>query len=81
MATVEQETGISPNEPLLITAGELARLLHISLRSLWRLRAGRLVPEPVRLGNAVRWPLDEIKNWIAAGCPPPQARENGRLRR
>jgi predicted DNA-binding transcriptional regulator AlpA len=68
-------------EPLLVTALELARLLHVSLRTLWRLSSASLIPEPVRLGGTVRWRLDEIKNWIAAGCPPPPVRENGHSRR
>jgi predicted DNA-binding transcriptional regulator AlpA len=71
-----------PPEPLLITAHDLARLLHISVRSLWRLRSAQLIPEPVRLGGTtVRWRYDEVREWIAAGCPEPKARENGRLRR
>ncbi|GAB4150540.1 MAG: hypothetical protein Tsb009_25410 [Planctomycetaceae bacterium] len=57
------------DEPLLISADHLAGLLGISTRSIWRrLSAGELV-EPVRIGGSVRWRLDEVKAWIAAGCP------------
>lgn len=57
------------NEPLLISADHLARLLGISTRSIWRrLSVGELV-EPVRIGGSVRWRVDEVKEWIAAGCP------------
>ena len=69
------------SEPLLITAAELAGLLNLSKRTLWRLRSAGALPKPVKLGNSVRWVRDEIKIWIEAGCPSPQARENGRLRR
>jgi prophage regulatory protein len=55
--------------PALITAAECARMLRVSVRTLWRLRSARQVPEPVRLGGAVRWRLDEVQNWIAGGCP------------
>lgn len=68
-------------EPLLLTALELAHLLHVSLRTVWRLNSAQLVPEPVRLGNAVRWRRDEILCWISEGCPTTQARENDRVRR
>jgi len=68
-------------EPLLITAAELAALLSLSKRTLWRLRSAGDLPKPVKLGNSVRWVRDEINIWIDAGCPTAQARENGRLRR
>lgn len=64
------------SEPLLITAAELARLLKISTRTLWRLQSAGRLPEPVRFGGAVRWRLEEVRNWIAEGCPDEQAREN-----
>jgi predicted DNA-binding transcriptional regulator AlpA len=70
MSIVEREPA-APTEPLLITAGELAELLHVSLRTLWRLNSARLVPEPVRLGKSVRWRREEIICWISEGCPQP----------
>jgi predicted DNA-binding transcriptional regulator AlpA len=58
-------------KPALISAGELADLLQISTRTLWRLRsAGKLV-EPIKLGGSPRWRLEEVQQWIAAGCPVP----------
>jgi excisionase family DNA binding protein len=54
--------------PLLITAAEFASLLHVSTRTLWRLRSAGRLPDAVRLGGAVRWRLDDVKNWIAGGC-------------
>jgi predicted DNA-binding transcriptional regulator AlpA len=64
------------SEPCLIAAADLARLLDISTRALWRLRSAGHLPQPVRLGGAVRWRLEEIRKWIADGCPSGQAREN-----
>lgn len=58
------------SDPLLIPAAEVARLLQVSTRTLWRqLSAGR-VPRPVRFGGTVRWRIDEVRKWIAEGCPP-----------
>jgi predicted DNA-binding transcriptional regulator AlpA len=54
--------------PLLITAADLARLLQVSTRTLWRLLSKGELPEPVRFAGTVRWRLQEIKNWIADGC-------------
>jgi prophage regulatory protein len=58
-------------EPLLVTASQIAMLMQISTRTLWRLLSGGKIPEPLRIGGAVRWRLDDVKNWIAAGCPSP----------
>jgi excisionase family DNA binding protein len=65
-----------PSEPLLITAAELARMLQVSTRTLWRLRSAGQLPQPVQFGGSVRWRLEEVQKWIAEGCPFSQAREN-----
>jgi predicted DNA-binding transcriptional regulator AlpA len=54
---------------MLVTANQVCAMLQISLRTLWRMRSGRLLPTPVRLGSSVRWRRDEIQKWIEAGCP------------
>ena len=59
--------------PALISASELAELLQVSTRTLWRLRsAGKLI-KPIKLGGSTRWRLDEVQTWIAQGCPAPDA--------
>lgn len=63
-------------EPLLISAAEVARLLQVSTRTLWRQLSAGQIPSPVRFGGTVRWRLEEIRKWIAEGCPLPRAREN-----
>jgi predicted DNA-binding transcriptional regulator AlpA len=59
----------SPPEPLFVTAAELAQLMRISTRTLWRLLSAHKIPEPIRLGGAVRWRIDVIQDWIDQGCP------------
>ena len=67
----ESPTTGDSDETLLVPAETVAKMLSISVRSLWRLlSAGRLVP-PVRLGRSVRWRVTEVRRWIDAGCPPP----------
>lgn len=68
-----------PAEPLLATASQVAKLLQISTRTLWRLLSGGKVPEPLRIGGAVRWRLDEMKHWIAVGCPEPSESSKRKL--
>lgn len=53
----------------LLCAQDLAERLGVSRATLHRWNAGGRVPQPVRIGRTVRWPLDEIKSWILAGCP------------
>jgi len=68
MVLCELEAG-DAGEPCLIAAADLARLLNVSTRTLWRLRSAGQLPQPVRLGGVVRWRLEEIRQWIGAGCP------------
>lgn len=53
----------------LLTAGDLARRLRVSIRQIRKLHAEALLPAPIRLGRSVRWRSGEIANWIATGCP------------
>jgi excisionase family DNA binding protein len=55
--------------PLLISAEELAKLMHVSERTLWRLLSAGKVPRPVRIGRNTRWKLAEVTAWIDRGCP------------
>lgn len=61
---VEQQS-----QTLMATVGDVARMLHISIRQVWRLHSIGRLPNPVRLGNCVRWRIDEIRAFVEAGCP------------
>lgn len=66
------ETAIAP-ERLAITASDAARLLGISRGQFWKLHSAGKVPPPIYLGRkAPRWRLDELRAWLAAGCPDRQ---------
>lgn len=55
--------------PLLLRAAEAARLCNVSSRT-WRAwDATGQIPQPVRIGRAVFWRPDELRAWVAAGCP------------
>lgn len=60
----------------LADARQVAALLGISPRHVFRLADAGKMPRPLRLGNAVRWDLDVIDEWISSGCP--SCREGGR---
>ena len=60
-------------ELALISAAELAELLNVSTRTLWRLlSAGKLI-KPIKIGGSTRWRLEEVQAWIADGCRAPDS--------
>ena len=72
----DQSRETSALEPLLVDFAGLAKLLCRSVASLYRDRAaGRLGVEPVRLCGSVRFSVEEVRAWVAAGCPTRRAWE------
>jgi predicted DNA-binding transcriptional regulator AlpA len=60
-------------EALAISARDLAEMLDVSLRQVWRLNSAGKLPKPIRLGGSVRWNRAEIQSWFEAGCPDRKA--------
>ena len=56
------------NLPELLTIRELAKVLKLSPRSIWRLVKSHQLPAPVRIGGSIRWRADDISIWISKGC-------------
>ena len=77
----DRHQGRRPTEmetPLLLTARQAAALCGKSLRT-WRSGdAAGLIPQPVRIRRCTLWRADELRRWIAAGCPNRQQLENSR---
>jgi predicted DNA-binding transcriptional regulator AlpA len=59
------------DQQLLIGAKELAGIMDVSTRTLWRLLSKGELIKPIRVGGNTRWRMDDIRRWIEAGCPPP----------
>ncbi len=57
----------------LITASQLATLLSISERTVYRLKSSNRLPESINLGGSVRWRRVDVDRWIESGCQPPNA--------
>jgi predicted DNA-binding transcriptional regulator AlpA len=55
--------------PLLITAEQLAQMANASTSTIWRWDAGGKLPAAIKIGQIKRWRRDEIEAWIAVGCP------------
>ena len=54
--------------PLLLKAEEVARMLAISPRTLWRLVSAEGFPQPIHLGGSTRWRASEVAAWVERGC-------------
>jgi predicted DNA-binding transcriptional regulator AlpA len=54
---------------LLLTAADSAALCNVSLRTWWAWDAAGKIPRAIRIGHKVFWRPEELKAWVAAGCP------------
>lgn len=63
---------VSTDRSLPCTLGvqELAKILKISKRSVWRYVASGELPQPIRFGRNVRWRLEDVEAWIEARISP-----------
>lgn len=59
----------------LLTIRELAELCGLSTRTIFRLVDSGKVPQPIRLGKAIRWNSEEVEKWIASGCQASNSKE------
>lgn len=53
-------------EVMALSVREVARLLGISVRTVWRLVAAGDLPQPVRVGRAARWDRQTLVDWWEA---------------
>ena len=55
--------------PLALSASQLANQLGVSLRHIRRMDSAQMLPRPIRLGRSIRWPVEEVHNWLKNGAP------------
>ena len=60
---------------LAVPAREMAEMLRMSVRQIWRLNSAGKLPRPIRLGGSVRWDRKEVEQWFQVGCPDRRAWE------
>jgi predicted DNA-binding transcriptional regulator AlpA len=53
----------------LITKLEAAQLCGLSRSTFDTYRHAGYVPQPLHVGNTLRWRVAELQAWIDAGCP------------
>jgi excisionase family DNA binding protein len=59
------------DQVLLIDSKQAAKLLRVSELALWRMHHTGEMPRLVRIGRAVRWSIEALKEWVEEGCPAP----------
>lgn len=67
MADVQERGVANPAE--LMTVGDVARSLRLSVRATWRANAAGVLPRPLKVGRATRWRSEEMTAWVRAGMP------------
>lgn len=55
--------------PALLSVDQVAALLQVSTRTVWRLLSSGELIEPVRMRGNTRWRREELESWIESGCP------------
>jgi predicted DNA-binding transcriptional regulator AlpA len=56
--------------PLLVDAAGVGRLLGYSRATVFQLDSAGKLPRPLRpTGHDPRWRIDELRAWVAGGCP------------
>lgn len=59
----------APRRIELMTKEQLAELLQVSTRTVYRRVMEGSLPAPVKIGDTSRWRKYEIEEWIQSGCP------------
>lgn len=54
---------------MLLSVGEVSKIVGVCERTIWRLKDSGRMPAPVKVGRSVRWRRADIESWIACGCP------------
>ena len=57
-----------PTIESLLTVSQVARLVGVAPRTVWRMLADGRTPHPIRVGRLVRFRASEVDAWIKSGC-------------
>jgi predicted DNA-binding transcriptional regulator AlpA len=74
VATADQDISVLPITALAapsprMAAPEAAAFCGVSEATWWRQHSAGKVPAPVKIGRRTLWDRDELRAWLAAGCP------------
>ena len=57
------------DQAILLNTRQVAKLLNLSPTTIWAMEKSGGMPKAARIGRAVRWRFDALKDWVIAGCP------------
>lgn len=57
------------SDSALLTAEQAARYCGMSRPAWYKRVSAGYVPRPIKIGSLSRWRSEELRAWIAAGCP------------
>lgn len=67
-------------ESEMLTVGEVATLLSIGVRSVWRKSQDGRLPPPIKMTGSTRWAKSTIQDWIAEKASAAQKQSRARHR-
>jgi excisionase family DNA binding protein len=70
---VKTRSNTESHDERLLRVDEVAQILAISVKTVWRLSKSGGLPEPVRVGRRVRWRALDIQNVIKGEAPTSRA--------
>ena len=53
-----------PEPPALLSVEEVANMLGVSARTVWRRRSAGEMPEPIQVGGLTKWRREDIEGFI-----------------
>ena len=68
----------TPSRFELLDVEQVARILNVSTRTVYRLADAGKMPRPTKLNALVRFNRLELESWINDGCPPVRTPKGGR---
>lgn len=68
-------------EPLAVAAKQAASMCGVSTAMWWKMKNSGRCPAPVKLGRRLLWRVEDLRQWVADGCPAPSAWKAAQYRR
>ncbi len=59
----------SDSPATLLDVSQVATILSVSERTIYRMADSGAMPRPRHLNSLVRWSRQEVEAWVKAGCP------------
>lgn len=68
-AKLERRTTLTQLDALLVDTAGVGHLCGLSSRTIRRMDSAAMLPRALSCGSSKRWRIQEIRDWVASGCP------------